>query len=309
MALLSVMTSQDRTSSAEFLSGVVSIFNTESQKQYEKSLINYFDPDLGWYLGERMGTAIQPEISGTAALLVDINSGKVLYEKDPFDKKPIASLTKIMTAIVALEHKSIQDEITVSKRAADIGENTMGLDEGEAYSLEKLLYGLMLPSGNDAAYAIAEGVAGDVERFVEWMNIKAGELGLRATYFADPSGLDNDTYSTAEELVKLTRYAMKNPKFRQIVNTYEIELSGSKHKPLSLKNQTNLLSTYPGVAGVKTGYTAPAGLTLISYAENDGYELVGVVLGSVDRRGDMILVLDHGFSVLGVAIEHDLLWY
>jgi serine-type D-Ala-D-Ala carboxypeptidase (penicillin-binding protein 5/6) len=307
--ILLLLTSRSGSQPAEFLTGIVTASRTESRKLYESTLINSYDPDLGWKPEMRYGTANQPEISGTAGILVEIDSGKILFEKDSTERRQIASLTKIMTAVVALEHKNLQDEIAVSVRAAMVGENNMGIGEGETYTLEELLYGLLLPSGNDAAYAIAEGVAGDKNTFVEWMNFKAEELGLQNTYFADPSGLDNDTYSTAEELVKLTRYALKNPKFREIVRTYETELSGPNHKYIFLQNQTNLLTTYPGVAGVKTGYTGRAGLTLVTYFDDYGYELIGVVLGSVDRRGDMILMLDHGLGSLGVVVEHDLLQY
>ena len=307
--VLLLLTSRSETQPAEFLTGIVTGSRTESRELYESTLVNSYDSDLSWKPGMRYGTANQPEISGTAGILVETDSGKVLFEKNSTERKQIASLTKIMTAVVALEHKDPQNEITVSARAAMVGENNMGISQGEIYTLEELLYGLLLPSGNDAAYAIAEGVAGDKNTFVDWMNFKAEELGLHDTYFADPSGLDNDTYSTTEELVKLTRYALKNPKFREIVRTYETELSGSDHKYYFLQNQTNLLTTYPGVAGVKTGYTGRAGLTLVTYYDDHGYELIGVVLGSVDRRGDMILMLDHGLGSLGVVVEHDLLQY
>jgi D-alanyl-D-alanine carboxypeptidase len=166
----------------------------------------------------------------------------------------------------------------------------------------------MLNSGNDAAYAIAEGIAVDSQTFTEFMNIKAKELGLTNTYFADPSGLDDDTYSTPEELVKLTIYALQIPTFRTIVKTREYELpSTDTHKYIYLENQTNLLRSYPGVEGVKTGYTEESGLCLITYANNFGHELVGVVLGSVDRKGDMVLMLDHAYAAFGQKIEHHLL--
>lgn len=251
-----------------------------------------------------------PEIVGVSALLVDINTGRVLYEKNSSEKRPIASLVKIMTAVVALEHKNKDEEIIVSKKASEIGENVMGISEGEIYTLEELLYGLMLNSGNDAAYAIAEGVAGDVDTFIEWMNIKAEELNLKDSYFGGPSGLFEGTVSTSIDLVKLSRYAMQSDTFRKIVKTYELELPYSnKHKYLYLWNQTNLLTTYPGVEGIKTGYTDEAGLCLVTYARNEDVELVGVVLNSIDRKGDMILMLDYGFQLLGITIEHHLLDY
>jgi D-alanyl-D-alanine carboxypeptidase len=183
----------------------------------------------------------------------------------------------------------------------------MYLTTGEVYTLKELLYGLLLNSGNDAAYAIADGVAGDTSTFVEWMNIKAKEIGLENTEFKDPSGLDDNTYSTAQDLIKLSRYAMKHDLFREIVKTYNIELTSDTHKYVYLENATNLLTSYPGVAGVKTGYTEEAGLCLVTYASNNGHEIMGVVLKSIDRKGDMILMLDHGFGTLGVEVHHNLL--
>ena len=306
--VLALLTSPKPVSTSEYVVGFVSRFGTDSKKAYMESTLDFYEPDTNWVFGERWGTATQPGISGSSGILVDINSGKVLFEKNSEQRLKIASLTKIMTAVVALEHKDPDSKIRVSEKAAGTGENIMGITEGEVYTLEELMYGLLLPSGNDAAYAIAEGVAGSSDRFVEWMNFKAKELGLMNTYFADPSGLDDTTYSTAQDLARLTRYAMKNPRFRSIVGTVDIELPFTEtHKYLPLYNQTNLLATYPGVVGVKTGYTEEAGLTLVTYASNEGYELVGVVLNSTDRKGDMVLMLDHGYGTVGVAIEHNLL--
>lgn len=258
-------------------------------------------------LGEQLGTATQPSIFGRSALVIDLNTNKILFEKNSKEKMKIASLTKIMTAVIALEHKDISDKIYVTRRAAYVGEDTMYLTTGEVYTLKELLYGLLLNSGNDAAYAVADGVAGDSDTFVKWMNIKAQELEMKDTEFKDPSGLDDDTYSTTGDLVKLSRYAMKYSIFRELVKTYNIEFVSDAHKYVYLENATNLLTTYPGVAGIKSGYTEEAGLCLITYSANDGREILGVVLNSTDRKGDMILMLDHGFSTLGVKIEHNLL--
>ena len=248
----------------------------------------------------------QLEISAESGILVDINSGRIVFEKKSTKKMKIASLVKIMTAVVALEHKNMDDRIVVSEEAAGVGENTMGISEGEVYTLEELLYGLMLNSGNDSAYAIAEGVAGSEEDFVNWMNIKAKELNLNDTEFFDPSGLDDNTYSTAVDLVKLSRYAMQNEDFRRIVGTVDIELPYSeKHKYLYLENQTNLLTTYPGVGGIKTGYTEEAGYCLVTYAKNEGVELIGVVLNSVNRKFDMLNLLNFGFGVYGIEVESE----
>ena len=288
------------------LKGYVSDDDKE-HKGYYQTLLNSYDPEPSWKPASKFDLKDEPVIAGSSAILVDLGSDGILFDKGSNEKRKIASITKIMTAVVALEHKSLSDEIPVSKKAASIGENSMGISEGEAYTLEELLYGLMSSSGNDAAYAIAEGVAGSSEEFVAWMEIKSKELGLRDTYFADPSGLDDSTYSTPLDLVKLARYAMKNPKFREIVKTKNKELISETHKYLYLENQLNLLSTYPGVAGVKAGYTEDAGLCLVTYATNDKKEVLGAVLNSIDRKGDMILMLDYGFSKLGVKVEHHLL--
>lgn len=291
-----------------FISGYVAESSQEEKDLYEQSRILIISNNYSWRPKEETGTSTQPEINGIAGFVVDINSGEVFFEKNSAKKLKIASLVKIMTAVVALEHKNLGSKIYVSQKAASIGENSMGLSMGESYTLEQLLYGLMLSSGNDAAYAIAEGVAGSSDRFVDWMNFKAQDIGLKDTKFYDPSGLDDRTYSTPQDLAILTKYAMKNENFKKIVATVETEIPYSKtNKFIPLYNQTNLLTTYPGVAGVKTGYTEEAGLCLVTYAKNQGVELVGIVLNSSDRKGDMIQMLDHSFSTKGVFVEHNLL--
>jgi len=280
---------------------------TKESLLYKNTLIYSYDPDPNWMPVVIKDMSEAPKVMGKSAILVDIDSGEILFEKNGSQKLPIASLTKIMTAVIALEHKDIKNEITISKTASQIGENSMQIGEGEIYTLEELLYGLILNSGNDAAYAISESVAGDTPTFVYWMNVKAKELGLKNTRFTDPSGLDDGNESSAEDLARLTRYALQNPLFEKMASTIEIELISEKHKYIYLQNQTNLLTTYPGVAGVKTGYTEKAGLCLVTYAENEGKRLAGVVLNSVDRKGDMILLLDWGYSLLGIYIHHNLL--
>ena len=277
-----------------------------SEKRYYTSLLRSENLGSEWEPGEMLEVSLedQPEISAESGLVVDINSGKIVFEKNSTKKMKIASLVKIMTAVVALEHKNLDERVVVSEKAAGIGENAMGISEGEVYTLEELLYGLMLNSGNDSAYAIAEGVAGSVEDFVAWMNIKAKELNLNDTEFFCPSGLSDDTYSTAVGLVKLSRYAMQNEDFRRIVGTVDLELPYSeRHKYLYLENQTNLLTTYPGVGGIKTGYTEEAGYCLVTYAKNEDVELIGVVLNSVNRKFDMLNLLNFGFGVYGIKVE------
>ncbi|OGC57262.1 hypothetical protein A3H26_03060 [candidate division WWE3 bacterium RIFCSPLOWO2_12_FULL_36_10] len=291
----------------EIIRGYIPDSKINGKQMYSQTKINSYEPEPEWWPADKFETSNQPEISGHSGLLVDLNTSHVLFEKNSNEKMKIASLAKIMTAVVALEHKKLDSKMYVSKKVAGIGENSMQIDEGEIYTLEELLYGLILHSGNDSAYAIAEGAAGNSDRFVEWMNFKAKEIGLANTHFTDPSGLDDSAYSTATDLVKLTRYALKDPEFRNIVKTVEKELTSDTHKYIYLYNQTNLLTTYPGVAGVKTGYTEEAGLCLVTYTNNEGKEVVGVVLNSIDRKGDMILMLDHGYKTIGVNVKHNLL--
>jgi D-alanyl-D-alanine carboxypeptidase len=279
-----------------------------AKERYYQTIKQKNPLDPNWRINEGNDVNVQPQIAGTNGLIIDDQTGNVLFGRKTVEKKPIASLVKIMTVLVAIEHKNLDEEIVVSENAASVGENSMGISKGEVYTLRELLYGTMLNSGNDSATAIAEGVAGDVKAFVRWMNIKATELGLSNTYFVDPGGLDDSSFSTTEDLAKLTHYALGYPDFREIVKTVEQEYPYSeKHKYIYLYNQTNLLTTYPGVLGVKTGFTEEAGLSLVTYSVNDGKELIGVVLNSIDRKGDMIIMLDYGFSILGINIKHSLL--
>ncbi len=253
-----------------------------------------------------------PIIKAKSALALDLKTKKIYFAKNEKERKPVASLAKVMTALLAVEHSRLDSIFTVSKNATEIGENVMGVSEGEKYTLEELLYGLILNSGNDAAVTIAENLAGSEESFVRWMNIKASLLGATDTLFADSSGLnkfDKPFYSTALDMAKIAYYSQTTqPSLKDIYATVNKTLPANKnHKALFLDNQTNLLTTYPGVKGMKTGYTQEAGLCLISYAENEGKDVLVVILDSTDRRGDAILLLDYIYSRLGLTIEHNLL--
>ena len=248
-------------------------------------------------------------VSAKSVLVANYESGEVLFAKDADQRLPAASTIKIMTALVALENAGVGDSFIVSEKAANIGENVMGLSSGESLSLEELLFGAMLVSGNDAAIAIAEGVAGSEENFTRLMNQEAERLGLVDTKFINATGLDEDgreQYSTAYDLVTITRYTWENhPKFRQIASTYEKYIAATNnHKEFLLYNDTNLLTSYPGVRGIKPGFTWEAGWCLVTYAENDGKKLLGVILGSEDRRGEMLLLLDYAFGKYGINVEH-----
>ena len=229
--------------------------------------------------------------SASAAILMDAESGRILYADNAQARMLIASTTKIMTAAVALEQGNLEDQYTVS--AEDLAEgSSMYLRAGETLSLEELLYGLMLASGNDAALAVARCVSGSVDAFVEEMNRKAADLGLENTSFANPSGLDaEEHYSSAEDLARLTAYALQNPDFVRIVSTRSITI-GER----TLTNHNKLLSGYDGCIGVKTGYTKAAGRTLVSAARRDGQTLIAVTLRDGSDWQDHKALLDYGFT-------------
>mgnify|MGYP001592427860 CR=1 FL=1 len=248
-------------------------------------------------------------LSAKSAILVNFDTGDVLYAKNVNDRLPVASTIKIMTALVALENANINDSFTVSAYAASVGENSMGLDEGERLTLNELLYGMMLVSGNDAALTIAEGIQANEHDFVNLMNERVKSLGLNNTIFVNTSGLDEDgklQYSSAYDLATISHYIWGNYAiFRTIASTDRKFIEGTqRHKAFDLFNDTNLLTTYPGVRGIKPGFTWEAGWCLVTYAQNENKRLIGVVLGSEDRRGEMIELLDYGFAKYGIHIEH-----
>lgn len=243
-----------------------------------------------------------PQISAKSALVYDITANKVLYEKNSKQKLPMASITKIMTAVVALENKKTDDRYFVSKENL-VGENSMGLSEGETLSLKELLYGLILVSGNDAAETLATNYKGGRVAFIKAMNDKAKALGLLDTNFTNPSGLEGDgnQHSTSYDLIVITEHALtKFPLFGEVVATfsYTIEQTDT-HKAFYLENETNLLTSYPGVKGVKTGYTPEAGFCLVTYLDYKEHRIIGVILGSQNRREEMKELLDFGLKEQG----------
>lgn len=238
-------------------------------------------------------------LRSTAAVLMDDRSGQILYSHNPHLVWPPASTTKIMTALVALESLPPDALIEISPAVARFRQGScVGLPAGARIPLRDLLYGLMLHSGNDAALAIAEGVAGTVPAFVALMNDEAQRLGARDTHFTSPHGLYNPGhYSSAHDLAIITREAMQDPTFREIVKTkrWLITFPGKKGSRM-LWNHNRLLSRYPGADGVKTGYIYQAGQTLVASATRDGWRLIAVVLHSGDLWGDATRLLSYGFS-------------
>lgn len=244
------------------------------------------------------------ELTAKSVLVYDMATNKTIFEKDTGSRRPMASLTKIMTAIVSLENKRKDDRYVVPASAI-VGEDSMGLTAGEVLREEDLLYGLLLPSGNDAAEVLASNYPnGGRSAFIQAMNNKAKALGLTDTHFDNPSGLQGDgvQYTTAYDLLVMTRYALNTfPEFAKVVSTYEYQIPETQdHKAYDLYNETNLLTTYPGVQGVKTGYTPEAGLCLVTYLHYHGHEIIGVILNSENRRGEMKDLLDASLKVLGI---------
>lgn len=243
-----------------------------------------------------------PDISARAALFIDTKSGQVLFAKNPNSKLPIASLVKVMTVLVALDHKSMEDKFLVSQKATEAEPDEMILLPGERLTLKELLYGIFLISANDAAEVLAEEATGSREEFIQIMNSKASQLGMKDTYFANPTGLDedNNSYSTVYDLAILTRYLIrKYPEVVEITQTPHIYIpQTSEHQDYDMFTGINLVTTYPGVVGFKTGYTPEANFTLITLARQNGHEIVGVLLGSENRRDEAKHILDYSFSKL-----------
>ncbi|MEC0372064.1 D-alanyl-D-alanine carboxypeptidase family protein [Paenibacillus chibensis] len=233
-----------------------------------------------------------------AAALIDVTSGRLLYSAHGDDELRIASLTKIMTAIVAIEHGDFKKPVKVSKNAFGKEGSSIYLKLGEEMTLENMLYGLMLRSGNDAATAIAEHVGGSEEGFVYLMNEEAKQLGLAHSHFANPHGLDADGhYSSANDMAKLTAYALHNPLFREIVKT-PTKKAPNPNESWDYKwdNKNKMLRLYDGADGVKTGYTKKAFRCLVSSATRGGQQLVAVTLNDGDDWNDHGKMLDYGFE-------------
>lgn len=236
-----------------------------------------------------------PIIDAGAAIVMDAKSKRILYEKNAYSKMSMASTTKIMTAIIALENGSLDDVVTVSRKAAEIWGSVIGLREGQKMKLRDMMYGLLLSSGNDAAIAIAEHIGGTVENFLDMMNKKAVLIGVRNTQFKSPHGLDMEGhYSTAYDLAVIASYALENPDFSQIVSTRSANIQG-----MWFSNTNEMLSIYPGADGVKTGYTGKAGRCLVTSATRDGWRIVSVVLQCPSRNMRALSskkILDYAFN-------------
>lgn len=239
-----------------------------------------------------------PSVSAQSAVLMLAENGDVVYEKECDLRLPMASTTKIMTALVALDLANPETVISVASEAVGVEGSSIYLTEGEELTLEQLLYALLLESANDAAVAIACGISGSVENFAVEMNRKAAELGLKDSHFVNPHGLDaEEHYTTAYELAVITRHALENELLKTIVSTRKATIPHeSTDSTRLLVNHNKMLRLYEGCIGVKTGFTKRSGRCLVSAAERDGVALISVTINAPDDWNDHTKLLDHGFS-------------
>lgn len=233
-----------------------------------------------------------------AAAVIDEQTGRVLYAANETQELPMASTTKIMTALLAIENCALDAQVTAGPNAYGVPGTSIYLENGETLSMGDMLYGLMLASGNDAAVAIAEHVGGSIEGFCDMMNARASALGCGHTHYTTPHGLPaKDHYTSALDLCVIAREAMTQPFFRQVVSTQRATIPWENHEyDRVLTNKNKLLSTYPGAIGVKTGYTKAAGRCLVFAAERDGMTLIGCVLNCPDWFDQSAKLLDQVFS-------------
>lgn len=241
----------------------------------------------------------EPKTYSKHIICIERTTNSVLYEKDAYSKCAMASTTKILTGIIIIENCDLKEEVEISKKAANTGGSTLGIKDGQKITVEGLLYGLLLRSGNDTAVALAEYVGGSVEEFSKIMNKKAKDIGLKNSNFVTPHGLDDDNhYTTAYDLAILTNYALNNKTFLKIVGTKQISVNiGGNQR--SLNNTNELLGVVKGVYGVKTGFTGNAGRCLVSACKRDDLDVIVVVLGSDTksiRGNDSKKVIEYVFN-------------
>ena len=261
---------------------------------------------------QTVSLASEIDLNSKSAIIVEVSTGRIIYEKASTAQMYPASTTKIMTAILVLENANLADIVTVSATAVDIpsGYVTCDLQEGEEIAVKDLLYALMLPSANDAAYALAEHVGGNVDSFADMMNVKAKEIGCMGTHFVNPNGIHDDRhYSTAYDMYLIAKYAMENETFRQIVSTVSYVLPATNKYPNAdrvLETTNDLINPekskyyYKNAIGIKTGYTSNAGSCLVAESSRDGLDFISVVLGGTSEQGIRFLdtkkLFDYGYD-------------
>lgn len=241
-----------------------------------------------------------PALTAPAWILYDADAGVVIASQNADEERPMASVTKIMTALVVVENADLDALVRISASAAGTGEAEIGLVRGERWSVSDLLAAVMIRSGNDAAVALAEHVGGSVEGFADLMNAKAESLGLEHSHFVNPHGLDADGhYTTAADLVVMAEAALADPYLARLARTSRITFKPDPSGVSRVASSTNrLLGLYPGVVGLKTGFTNDAGRVLVSVLQRNGRTLIGVVMGSEDHFDDSRRLLDYGYKFM-----------
>ena len=240
----------------------------------------------------------QPRLSARSAVLYEPETNTFLFKQNEDEHLAMASTTKIMTALLALENLDLDALVEIPGDAVAIEGSSLYLEEGEILSVNDLLYGLILQSANDAAVALAIEISGSTEAFAALMNERAIDLGLSDTNFKNPHGLDDtEHYTTAHDLAIISAEALKNEKFKEISSSYKKEIESS-HKTRVVINHNKLLKSYDGCIGVKTGYTKKSGRSLVSAAERDGLTLIAVTINAPDDWSDHTILLDYGYSLL-----------
>lgn len=259
---------------------------------------SFIEDEEGLYVETSASIGV-PNLNARAAILYDVTYDRILYEKNAKQKRANASTTKMITALVAYENGNLEDVIKVSKKAASTGGSSINLKEGDQITLSDLIKGLLIHSGNDAAVAIAEYIAGDVENFAVLMNEKAEEIGAIDTHFVTPHGLDEEEhYSTAYDLMLIGKEMLKNSYLANIISQKNIEITINE-KTRQLNSTNEMFGYYEGINGIKTGYTGNAGRCLVTSCQKEGRQLISIVLGCDSKKNrtvDSIRLLDYGFN-------------
>lgn len=242
----------------------------------------------------KTGLETVPTVSAQAVTVLDLESGVIFYTKNPDKHLQLASITKLMTALVSLDYYKLDDVLTVKRLVSASGESEMGLKIGDQVSVQNLIYGLLVPSGNDAAYTLADNFPGGIENFIYSMNNRAQQLHMTNTHFENPSGLDSPNhYSSASDIAILARQALKDKFISKVVATYGITLTdASGTRIYTLKNVNQFLGYLYGADGVKTGFTDLAGQCLVASVSRNGHRVISVVLNSQDRFGDSASLIE-----------------
>ncbi len=274
-------------------------------------LIIFFSHNLEIYGIEQNNSKVK--ISSPSAIVMDFTSGRVLYEKDGYSKRNIASLTKVMTAIVTIENVKLDEIVTIKTGAGSIGGSTVGVKKGDEITVKALMYGMLMESGNDCAYALAEYVGGNIDTFGNMMTDKAKEIGAKNSSFKNPHGLDVEGhYSTAYDMAIITRYALNNKIINEIVGTNTINIQFGKTVK-TFSNTNRLLRTYNRADGVKTGFTNGANRCLIASGSEQDLRVIAVILGAETtdiRFNDAKLLLEYALNNYKMRdISKNMNWY